>query len=302
MSKYDVAVIGGGPGGLSAAMYSGLRGLSVVTYEAETFGGQLVNLYPSKPVTNFPAQIQVLSRDLALRLADQAAGFGAELYEQRPVDHVRRRQGRFVMRTTGGEDEARALVLALGLGRFAPRRLGLPEEEHYLGRGLTYRLPPVEQIRAKKAVVVGGGDTAVDTALSLRKVADVTLVHRGERLSAYAFSRRMLEESGLAVVTGGKVVGLRGQGALESVIVEREGERLDLPADLLLVSIGQTPDLAGIEAWGLGLAGPHIPVDSAMRVDRDGLFAVGDFATYPGKVRMIATAASAAEAYLLSLS
>ena len=309
MSQYDVAVIGGGPGGLSAAMYSGLRGLSVVAYEAEAFGGQLVNLYPSKPVTNFPAQLEVLSRDLARRLADQAAGFGAELHDWRPVEHVRRGSGRFLVRTTAGEDEAKALVLALGLGRFAPRRLGLPEEHRYIGKGLAYRLPPIEQVRAKRAVVVGGGDTAVDTALSLRQVADVTLVHRRERLNAYAFSQRKLEESGLSMVTGGRVVELRGDGPLESVIVDREGERLELPVDLLLVSIGQTPDLAGIREWELGLSGPHIPVDSAMQVDRQGLFAVGDFATYPGKVRMIATAvaegstaAAAAEIYVLSLS
>jgi thioredoxin reductase (NADPH) len=78
MSTYDLAVVGGGPGGLAAAMYAAMRGLSVVAFEAESFGGQLINLYPSKPVTNFPAQAHVLSRDLALRLAEQAAGFGAE--------------------------------------------------------------------------------------------------------------------------------------------------------------------------------------------------------------------------------
>ncbi len=310
MSAYDLAVVGGGPGGLSAAMYAGLRGMNVVTYEAETFGGQLVNLYPSKPVTNFPAQLEVLSRDLALRLAEQAAGFGAELREWRPVEHVGRRDGRFVVRTADGDDEARVLVLALGLGRFAPRRLGLPEEDRYLGKGLAYRLPPIEQITAKRAVVVGGGDTALDTALSLRQVADVTLVHRREEFSAYAFSQRKLAEANLELVTSGNVVELQGDGRLERVIVERgDGERVELPADLLLVSIGQTPDLAGIEDWELGLAGAHIRVDSAMRVDRNGLYAVGDYAMYNGKVRMIATAvaegstaAASAEMDLMSMS
>ncbi len=291
MSTYDVAVVGGGPGGLSTAMYAGLRGMKAVAYEAETFGGQLVNLYPSKPVTNFPAQMEVLSRDLALRLAEQAAGFGAELREWRPVEHVGRRDKRFVIRTADGDDEARTLVLALGLGRVAPRRLGLPEEDRFIGKGLAYRLPPIEQIDAKKAVVVGGGDTALDTALSLQQVAHVTIVHRREQFSAYQFSQRRLAESGLDVVTNGNVVELQGDGRLEQVVIERtDGERLELPADLLLVSIGQTPDMAGIEEWELGLSGAHIRVDTAMRVDRNGLYAVGDYAMYNGKVRMIATA------------
>ena len=310
MSTYDVAVVGGGPGGLSAAMYAGLRGMSVVAYEAETFGGQLVNLYPSKPVTNFPAQIEVLSKDLALRLADQAAGFGAELREWRPVEHVGRGDGRFVVRSAGGQDEARTLVLALGHGRFAPRRLGLPEEERFLGKGLAYRLPPIEQIEAKQAVVVGGGDSALDTAMSLQRVAGVTLVHRRDEFSAFAFSQRKLAESGLEVITHGNVVELCGNGRLEEVVVERsDGSRFTLPADLLLVSIGQTPDLSGTEDWELGLSGAHIGVDSAMRVDREGLFAVGDYAMYNGKVRMIATAvaegstaASSAESHLMSMS
>ena len=310
MTTYDMAVVGGGPGGLSAAMYAGLRGMSVVTYEAETFGGQLVNLYPSKPVNNFPAQKEVLSRELALRLADQAAGFGGELREWRPVEHVARRDKRFVVRTADGEDEARTLVLALGLGRFAPRRLGLPDEERFLGRGLAYRLPPIDQIEAREAVVVGGGDTALDTALSLRQVAHVTIVHRSEQFSAYQFSQRRLAESGLEALTNANVVELLGDGHLEQVVVEHaSGERELLPADLLLVSIGQTPDMAGIEDWELGLSGAHVRVDSAMHVDRQGLYAVGDYAMYNGKVRMIATAvaegstaAASAEMDLLSPS
>src|SRR5450759_1189222 len=106
MSTYDLAVIGGGPGGLAAAM----RGLSVVTFEAESFGGQLINLYPSKPVTNFPAQAHVLSRDLALRLAEQAADFGAELREWEPVDYAGPTTDGFVLESAGRDTSATALV------------------------------------------------------------------------------------------------------------------------------------------------------------------------------------------------
>lgn len=308
MDAYDLAVVGGGPAGMAAAMYAGLRGLKAVAFEAESLGGQLVNLYPRKPVTNFPAQPCVLSGELALRLADQAAGFGAELREWEPVEHAGPVGGGFTLTTGRGALSAQTLVLALGLGRFRPRRLGLDGEERFLGRGLVYRLPHIEKLSGKRVVVVGGGDTAVDSALSLQRVADVTLVHRREELRAYAHSRRLAADAGLDVMARGEVVELRGDDRLESVVVAlRDDRSVEVPVDLLLVSVGQVPDLSGVAAWGLGISGSHVEVDSSMHADSPGLFAVGDFAAYPGKVRMIATAvaegstaAASAERYLMS--
>lgn len=306
MSTYDIAIIGGGPAGLATAMYAGLRGLGAVVYEAEAFGGQLINLYPTKPVSNFPAQPSLPSRELALRLAEQAERFGAELREGRAVEDVAPADGAFRIRGSLRRDEARTLVLALGLGRFTPRRLGLDDEERFLGRGLAYRLPPLEDIRAKRAVVVGGGDTALDTALSLAEVAEVTVVRRRDEFRAFAHTQDRFSEAGIAVVSNGEVVGLRGDERLESIVVQHPDEStVELPADLVLVSIGQVPDLSGSEQWGLGLGGRRVEVDSAMETRIPGVYAVGDYASYTGKVRMIATAvaegstaAAAAERHL----
>jgi len=307
MSTYDIAIIGGGPAGLATAMYAGLRGLGAVVYEAEAFGGQLINLYPSKPVSNFPAQPSLPSRELALRLAEQAEQFGAELREWRAVEDVQPLEGGgFALDGSLRRDDAKTLVLALGLGRFTPRRLGLADEDRYLGRGLAYRLPPLEDIRAGRAVVVGGGDTALDTALSLREVADVTVVRRRDEFRAYAHTQDRFAEAGIDVVSNGEVVELKGEDRLRSVVVRHtDGTILEIAADLVLVSIGQVPDLSGFAHWGLGLSGPRIDVDSAMETTVPGVYAVGDFASYEGKVRMIATAvaegstaAAAAQRYL----
>jgi thioredoxin reductase (NADPH) len=321
MARYDLAVIGGGPAGLAAAMYGGMRGLSTVVFEAEAFGGQLINLYPTKPVTNFPAHADIASRDIALRLAEQAGHFGAELFEWRPVEFVSRDGDDFVIRTgsgenaadgdqNGGETRARTLVLALGLGRFMPRRLGLADEARFEGKGLAYRLPPIDEIEARHVVVVGGGDSALDTALSLRTVAEVTIVHRREAFSAYAFSQQRLAEADIKLVTGGEIVELAGRDRLERVIVAlADGTTVECPADLLMVSIGQVPELHGIERWELAIGDSRLPVSSAMETATAGLFAAGDFAACPGKVKMIATAvaegstaAASAERYLMSMS
>jgi thioredoxin reductase (NADPH) len=306
MSTYDIAIIGGGPAGLATATYAGLRGLGAVVYEAEAFGGQLINLYPTKPVSNFPAQPSLPSRELALRLAAQADQFGAELREWRAVEDVRPQDGGFRITGSLRRDDARTLVLAMGLGRFTPRRLGLEDEERFLGKGLAYRLPPLEEVRARRAVVVGGGDTALDTALSLREVAEVTVVRRREEFRAFAHTQDRFAEAGIEIVSNGEVSALKGRERLESIVVQRpDGSSVELPADLVLVSIGQVPDLSGFEHWGLGLSGPRIDVDSAMETSVPGVYAVGDFAAYPGKVRMIATAvaegstaAAAAQRYL----
>jgi thioredoxin reductase (NADPH) len=320
MARYDLAVIGGGPAGLAAAMYGGMRGLSTAVFEAEAFGGQLINLYPTKPVNNFPAHAEIASGDLALRLAEQAGHFGAELFEWRPVEFVGRDDGDFVIRTGNGvaagdgngngEIRAGTLLLALGLGRFMPRRLGLADEERFEGKGLAYRLPPIDEIQAEHVVVVGGGDSALDTALSLRTVAEVTIVHRREAFSAYAFSQQRLAEADIKLVTNGEVVELVGRERLERVVVTLADETtVECPADLLMVSIGQVPELRGVEAWELGIGGSRLPVSAAMETVTAGLFAAGDFAEYPGKVKMIATAvaegstaAASAERYLMSLS
>jgi len=306
MSSPRLAVIGGGPAGLATAMYAAMRGIPVVAFEAGAIGGQLVNLYPSKPVTNFPAQTDILSRDLARRLSDQARAFGADLREWEPVEQVAPDEGGFALHTPVSQVVVPVVVLALGLGSFSPRRLGLTGEDRFVGRGLAYRLPPIEEIDARRIVVVGGGDTALDTALSLQSVGHVTLIHRDEQFRAFAYSQRRLEEAGIDVIRQGEVVELRGDDSLGSIVVRVVGEGTrELPVDLLVVCIGQVPDLSGLEDWKLEIRGPQVEVDSAMQTSRPGLLAVGDFAAYPGKVRMIATAvaegstaAATAERYL----
>jgi ferredoxin/flavodoxin---NADP+ reductase len=310
---YDVAVVGGGPAGLTAAAHCRMRGLGSITFEAQAFGGQLVSLYPSKPITNYPAFLDVASGDLARRLSDQASHFGAELHENDPVESVGfiDGDGGFQVQSVSGAVRARTLLLALGLGRFRPRKLGLRDEDRFLDHGLLYRLPSAERVVARHAVVVGGGDTAVDTAVALHAIVpNVTLVHRHLTPRAYPHSLERLDASGVEVMADAEVVELGGNGVLDHVVVAvRNQEAEEIPADLLLVCAGQVPDLGGLANWDvkLSLEGCHLPVSTSMRTAVPGIFAAGDFVSYPGKVKMIttavaegSTAAASIEQYLRS--
>jgi ferredoxin/flavodoxin---NADP+ reductase len=131
----------------------------------------------------------------------------------------------------------------------------------------------------------------VDTALSLQEVAHATLVHRGGALSAYGHSQERLAASAVRVLLGAEVVGLGGDDRLEHILVSIDDkESVEVPADLVLVSIGQVPDLRGAQGWEIPLEDCHVAVDSAMTTRSPGVFAAGDLASYQGKVKMIATA------------
>ena len=167
MASYDLAVIGGGPAGLAAAMYGGMRGLSTVIFEAEAFGGQLINLYPTKPVTNFPAYATIDSRDIALRLADQAERFGAGLFEWTPVEHVSRDGHDFVIRAGNGRSSASPRRRSAGRRR---RRLecrprsSRPSADPRPRHGPLHAAPP----RAGRRVALRGQGTHLPAAADRR--------------------------------------------------------------------------------------------------------------------------------------
>jgi thioredoxin reductase (NADPH) len=224
------------------------------------------------------------------------------------VEHVGRDGRSFALRTGRRTVAAAALVLALGLGRFTPRQLGLPDEQRFLDRGLVYRMPPLDAVTVRRVVIIGGGDSAVDTALSLQERHHVTLVHRRRDLRAHGRSLERLMDSRVDVVTDAEVVELCGKHHLESVVLSHADDSAqELPTDLLLVSIGQIPDLAGVRTWDITLPEPHIGVSPAMETALAGVFAAGDYTVYPGKVKMIATAvaegstaAASVERYLMT--
>ena len=288
--EVDVAIVGAGPGGLYAATYVGLRGLtSVVLDTLPAPGGQITALYPEKRIHDVAGFRAVRGRDLVERCTEQAEAAGAQLRLNTRAETLIRADEGF---TLGAEHDSqvrcRAVIVAAGLGTFAPRRL--PDAERFEGRGVCYVIRDPERFRGEDLVIVGGGDAAVDWALELEHVArSVTLVHRRDRFRAHEGRVETLLSSTVQILTDAEVVHLHGDGRLSAaeVLDKNTGEHHRVPASRLYAALGFHADLGPVAGWGIGLEGRAMPVDRCMRTDTPGVFAAGDITTYEGKLKLI---------------
>ncbi|MFE4668060.1 NAD(P)/FAD-dependent oxidoreductase [Streptomyces sp. NPDC056716] len=285
----DLLVIGAGPTGLYGAYYAGFRGMSVAIADAlPEAGGQIAALYPEKliyDVAGFPA---VRGQDLVDRLTEQAGRWNPTYLLGHGVTELADTDGGVVATTdAGARITAGAVLVCGGIGNFVPREL--PVGSEYLGRGLRYFVPRLDELAGQDVVVVGGGDSALDWALSLEPIASsVTLVHRRTRFRAHERSVEQVHASSVRVLTPCEVEKIHGaESVTEVVVTHADGDRTHLPAQAVVAALGFIADLGPIERWGLDLRRRHILVDRTMRTNRERVFAAGDISDHDGKVSLI---------------
>jgi thioredoxin reductase (NADPH) len=307
----DVAIIGAGPVGLFAVFECGmLRMRSVVVDALDAIGGQCTALYPEKPIYDIPAHPAIEAQRLIAALEKQAAPFTPIYLLGRRVERLREVDGELELGTSQGDTvRAKAVVIAAGAGAFGPNRPPLEGLPGYEASGaVRYLVSRREDFRGKRVVIAGGGDSAVDWALSLKEVAaKVTVVHRRPKFRAAPESAARLDEAAargeVEMAIPYQLHGLEGDGTrLSSVVVATlKGETRAIPADHLLPFYGLSMELGPIAEWGLALERHHLAVAPATcETSIPGVFAIGDVATYPGKLKLIlqgfAEAAMAAHA------
>jgi thioredoxin reductase (NADPH) len=294
----DVAIIGAGPVGLFAVFECGmLRMKSVVIDALEAIGGQCTALYPEKPIFDIPAHPQIAGADLIGKLEEQAAPFSPQYLFGRRVESLRQEAGALVLGTSAGDTiRAKAVILAAGAGAFGPNRPPLAGLPGYEASGaVRYMVAKREEFRGKRVVIAGGGDSAVDWALSLKDIAaKVVVVHRRPKFRAAPETAAQLEAAAargeVEMAIPYQLHGLKGDGAtLEAVeLATLQGDIRDVPADHLLAFFGLSMELGPIADWGLGLERSHVSVTpSTCETNIQGVYAIGDIATYPGKLKLI---------------
>jgi thioredoxin reductase (NADPH) len=294
----DAVVVGAGPVGLFAIFQLGMARLGCHVVDAlEAIGGQLTALYPEKPIYDVPGFPRILAADLVERLAEQAAPFHPHYHLGVTVDSlVRLPDGRWEVGLSNGEGIiARAVVIAAGAGAFGPNRPPLDGLPAFEGKSVFYLVKKRDDFAGKRVVIAGGGDSAVDWAISLAEVAaSVQVIHRRPRFRAAPESEarlKALAEAGrVELVVPYQLHGLEGSGGqLERVIVATlDGQTKALGADVLLPFFGLASDLGPIGQWGLTMEGHGIAVEPAtLATSLPGVFAIGDVAVYPGKLKLI---------------
>jgi thioredoxin reductase (NADPH) len=288
----DLAIIGAGPTGLFAAYYAGFRGLATAVVDAlPEPGGQITAMYPEKLIYDVAGFPQIKGRDLVRNLLDQAAPFNPEYLLGRRADKLERTGDAFTVELDDATRVAcRAVLVTGGLGGFSPRPL--PAAADFDGEGVVYFVPELAVHAGQDVVIVGGGDSAFDWATTLHPIArSITVVHRRDRFRAHPATVARAAELGIPVIVNAQVRRILGGTRVTAVEVEVRGEdepRL-LQADAVVAALGFTADLGPITEWGLDLDGRHILTDSTMVTSVPRVFAAGDIAEYPGKVRLIAT-------------
>jgi thioredoxin reductase (NADPH) len=294
----DVAIVGAGPVGLFAAFECGMLKLGTVLIDAlAEIGGQCTALYPEKPIYDIPGYPAIEAGELIGQLERQIAPFAPARLLGRRVVGLSGGAGTFTLATDHGDTiEAKAIVLAAGGGAFGPNRPPLDGLAAYEASGaVQYYVRRREDLRGRRVVIAGGGDSAVDWALALRGIAaSIQVIHRRSRFRAAPESASQLDDAAhrgeVELVIPYQLHGLTGRdGRLESVeAVDLDGAVRSLPADLLLPFFGLSTDLGPITGWGLALERGHLSVTPATcETSVPGVFAIGDVATYPGKLKLI---------------
>jgi thioredoxin reductase (NADPH) len=293
----DVVIIGAGPVGLFAVFECGMLKMRCHVVDAlDTTGGQCAALYPEKPIYDIPAYPRIDAVDLIRRLEEQIAPFKPVYHLGQQVEALTPEGGGWVVATTTGTRiAAKAVIIAAGVGAFGPNRPPLPDIEQYEGRSVFYLVKQREDFRGKRIVIAGGGDSAVDWTLSLAEVAaKLYVIHRRPKFRAAPESvARMdaLTKAGkIEMVVPYQLARLEGSDSrISAVIVATlDGQERRLEADVLLPFFGLAMNLGPIAAWGLDLDHKHIKVDPATcATSRPGIFAIGDIAAYPGKLKLI---------------
>jgi len=297
MITTDIGIIGAGPTGMFAVFEAGLLKMHCHLIDSlPQAGGQLSEIYPQKPIYDIPGYPAINAQDLVDNLSEQIAPFHPSYTLGERVETLdKQADGTWLIGTNEGTQiNCKVVVIAGGLGCFEPRKPEVDRLAEFEGKGVLYAVRNPEVFRDRNIVIAGGGDSALDWTVFLANVAKkVTLVHRGDTFRGAPDAAEKVAELAKAgkidLVLKSRVVALDGVGHLEQIsITGNDGQTRHLPADHFIPLFGLSPKLGPIENWGLNIDKSAIEVNTVdYSTNVEGIYAIGDINTYPGKLKLI---------------
>ena len=295
MIKTDVVIVGAGPVGLFAVHQLGIKGLkSEVIDNLDKPGGQCIELYPDKPIYDIPAIPECTGKELTENLLKQIKPFNTNFHFNERVQEVSSENNNWIIKTNKNKVFISPnIVIAGGVGSFEPRKLSLKEAEKYEDKSIFYSVNDKNKFKGKKVSIFGGGDSALDWALELSKISDVTLIHRRDEFRGAPHTLneiKKLEKSGkVTIKTKYQLSSIDGDKKIKSIIIKNDEEKtIKIETDYILGFFGLIMQLGPIAEWGLNMDRKTIKVNTEnFGTNKKGIFAIGDICTYPGKERLI---------------
>lgn len=296
-SSYDITIIGGGPAGMFAGFYAGLRNAKTQIIESlSELGGQVAALYPEKTILDVGGYPQIKARQLVDQLEKQLQDAKTTVKLNQTVIDVAKDENGYQVTTNKGTTTTKGIIIATGVGAFNPRKLAVKNSDDFEGKSLFYSVKNLAQFKDKTVLVAGGGDAAIDEALLLKSVAKkVYLLHRRDKFRAMESSVDKLIQSAIEPVTPYLINGLtqldNGQVKVE-VKKMKTDDMKDLVVDKIVVNYGFIAQDDALNKWTNHpeTSRGTINVTASGLTDLDNVYAIGDVSKYEGKQPLIATA------------
>ena len=285
---FDVAVIGGGPAGLSAGLIAAYKGLRTAVFEGGSWGGLLSTIYPFKHVFNYPGVNKILASHLVSEWVRQTAEQGAHLIRERVTKITPEKD----VITPEGIYRSKVVIIATGM---RPSLLGIPGEDKFSrkDRGVYPYITEPEFFRDKRVLVIGGGDTALDAVIDANRVTDqIWLAHRKDAFRAAETSvKRVIDEGMAEILYNTELLEISGETEVSQVTLldNKMGKKRNMDMDRVVIAIGLVPNSEVFADLGLEMDGKFLVTDKEMRTNIEGVFAAGDIIS----VYQLATVAAA---------
>jgi thioredoxin reductase (NADPH) len=295
MIKTDVVVIGAGPVGLFAVHQLGIIGLKAeVVDNLDKIGGQCIELYPDKPIYDIPAVSECTGESLTKSLLEQIKPFKSNFHLNERVQAVSKEENNWKVTTSKKKFFiAPCIIIAGGVGSFEPRKFLIKGIEKFENKGVFYSIKDKNYFKNKKVCIFGGGDSALDWAIELSKLAEVILVHRRNEFRGAGHSaqiaKKLEKEGKLKIKTPFQINSIEGENKIDVITIKSEDGKIEkIATDCVLGFFGLIMKLGPIAEWGLNLEKKTIPVNTEnFQTNKKGIFAIGDICVYPGKLKLI---------------